>query len=442
MSRSRTIVVLAGLLVAVAASTGFGQSPFGTKAIAELPTALDLTSLEQLALQNNPTLVQAGAQITVSRGKALQAGLYPNPILGYQAELIGVNGTPGEFQGGFVQQTIVTAGKLRLSRAKYSQEAREAAILALGQQLRVVNGVRTQFYELLAAKRMIVLRRDLVNNADENLRTTREMFNTGLANEAQVLLAENEVNRAKIGLAAQENQYSAFWQHLVALLGSPDLTPRPLDGQLELVGAPLEWDDSLNRLLADSPELEAARAHVVHDQIAIHRERVEPIPNITIGAGVGHNFENPGTNTNVQAAIEVPLFDRNQGTLRQAQGDLVRSQAAVQRVELSLRRQLADYFNQYRTALLTTEQYRDAMVPNASKAYELQLAMYKQRRVAWPEVVDLQRNLFQVQSDYTQSLVELRRAEVAITGLLMVDGLSPPTSPTPGDHLEATPTPR
>jgi cobalt-zinc-cadmium efflux system outer membrane protein len=356
--------------------------------------------------------------------------------------LIGVNGTPGEFQGGFVQQTIITAGKLRLSRAKYCQEAREAEILVLGQQLRVLNGVRTQFYKLLAIQRMIDLRSELLRNSEENLLTTREMFNTGLANEPEVLLAENEVNRAKIDLASQKNMYTASWQHLVALLGTPDLAPSPLQGQLEPEGEPLDWETSLSQLLADSPELEAARAHIVHDQIAIQRERVEPIPNVTIGAGVGHNFENPGTNANVQATIEVPLFDRNQGTLRQAQGELLRSQAAVQRIELSLRQQLAEIFNQYRTGLMSVELYRDANVPNAKKAYEVQLEMYNKRRIAWPEVVALQRNLFEVQSEYTHSLLELRHAEVAIIGLLMVDGLTSPDPPVPGGHLEATPKPR
>jgi cobalt-zinc-cadmium efflux system outer membrane protein len=398
--------------------------------------------LEQIALERNPTLVQAGAQISISRSKALQAGLYPNPTVGYAGELIGVNDTAGEFQGGFVQQTIITAGKLRLSRAKYCQEAREAEILVLGQQLRVLNGVRTQFYRLLALQRMIDLRSELLKNSEENLLTTREMFNTGLANEPEVLLAENEVNRAKIDLATQKNMYTASWQHLVALLGTPDLAPSPLQGQLEPEGEPLDWETSLGQLLADSPELEAARAHIVHDQIAIQRERVEPIPNVTIGAGVGHNFENPGTNANVQATIEVPLFDRNQGTLRQAQGELLRSQAAVQRIELSLRQQLAEIFNQYRTALMSVELYRDANVPNVKKAYEVQLDMYNKRRVAWPDVVALQRNLFQVQSEYTHSLLEVRQAEVAITGLLMVDGLTPPDPPVPGGHLEATPKPR
>jgi hypothetical protein len=81
-------------------------------------------------------------------------------------------------------------------------------------------------------------------------------------------------------------------------------------------------------------------------------------------------------------------------------------------------------------------------VPNAKKAYELQLEMYNKRRIAWPEVVALQRNLFQVQSEYTHSLLEMRKSEVAITGLLMVDGLTPPDPPVPGGHLESTPKPR
>src|SRR5207245_9595257 len=103
---------------------------------------LNLADVDQMALKGNPTLTQAAAAVDASRGKALQAGLYPNPTIGYVGEQIGIAGTAGELQGAFVQQTIVTAGKLRLSRAKYNQEAFEAEIRALEQQYRVLNGIR------------------------------------------------------------------------------------------------------------------------------------------------------------------------------------------------------------------------------------------------------------------------------------------------------------
>lgn len=116
----------------------------------EAAAPLGLADLEQIALQRNPTLVQVAAQIDICRAKALQAGLYPNPIIGYQGELIGARkeagkSTAGEFQGGFIRQEIVTAGKLRLSRAKYQQEARAAEIQAIAQQLRVVNSITIAF---------------------------------------------------------------------------------------------------------------------------------------------------------------------------------------------------------------------------------------------------------------------------------------------------------
>jgi outer membrane protein, heavy metal efflux system len=405
-------------------------------------TALGLADLEQLALQRNPTLAQAAAAVDASRGKALQAGLCPNPTIGYRGDNIGIAGSAGEFQGGFVQQTIVTAGKLRLSRAKYNQEAYEAELRTLEQQYRVLNGVRMRFYELLALDRTIDLNRSMLDNANESLRTYKEMFNTGQANRADVLLAEVAVNDAKIALRTLENRYPALWQHLTALVGTPDSQPAPLQGQLEQLGLPLDWDASLNRLLQESPELQAARAHVVYDQITLQREKAEPIPNIQLQGAAGYSFESRNAVAGAGVGIELPLWNRNQGTIREVEADLARSHAEVTRVELSLRQGLADAFNRYQTALETAQIYRDSIIPQTTEAYEIQLDMYKKRRTPWPQVVVLQRRLLDVKAKYTQNLLELREAEVAIAGLLLVDGLTVPPAPPPGGHLEATPNPR
>ena len=51
------------------------------------PTAdagLTLEQLQQLALANNPTLAQAKAGVRAAAGRTRQAGLWPNPTIGYQ----------------------------------------------------------------------------------------------------------------------------------------------------------------------------------------------------------------------------------------------------------------------------------------------------------------------------------------------------------------------
>ena len=66
---ARTVIVRACFFVVAVPCECFCQEPESVVG-EELACGLDLTSLEALALQYNPTLVQAGAQIQISRGKA------------------------------------------------------------------------------------------------------------------------------------------------------------------------------------------------------------------------------------------------------------------------------------------------------------------------------------------------------------------------------------
>src|SRR5438067_7233024 len=161
-SRGRACLVYFLLSVGTSGSIQAGESDRSgaASAVSQPAAVLSLAALEQMAMQNNPTLAQAAANIDVARGRAVQSGLYPNPTVGYTGERIGAAGTAGELQGVFLNQTIVTAGKLRLNRAGFSQEILQMEAQALAQQYRVVNGVRVRFYQLLAMQRLLDVRVD------------------------------------------------------------------------------------------------------------------------------------------------------------------------------------------------------------------------------------------------------------------------------------------
>ena len=74
---------------------------------------LTLADLERMALQANPTLVQAEAAILAAEGRRVQAGLWPNPVVGYRGEEF----SPRAFNEksehyGFINQPILLGGKL------------------------------------------------------------------------------------------------------------------------------------------------------------------------------------------------------------------------------------------------------------------------------------------------------------------------------------------
>jgi cobalt-zinc-cadmium efflux system outer membrane protein len=416
--------------------------PGGPAATARAATALSLADLEQLALQRNPTLTQAAAAIDASRGKALEAGLYPNPTMGPFADQLGARNGIDERVGAFIEQELVTGGKLRLSRAKYNQEAYQAELQRQAQEYRVLNAIKIGFYNLLAAQQLIEVRRTLLENAQNAVKTTEELVNVGQANPPDLLQAQVEANRARVNLRAAESRHRRDWQHLVTLIGAPELAATTLAGKLEMESQPLEFDAALCRLLHESPELQFAQAEVVRDQIGLQREQVEPIPNVLVRGATGYNFETHNETTDVSIGIRLPIFDRNQGTIRQAEAELARAQAEVVRVELSLRRRLADAFHNYQTALDSVKDYQQNSLPKARQAYDLYLDYFRKKRATWPQVLVAERTFAQLSEEYIAALIELREAEVTIQGLLLVDGLTPPSEPVPQGHIEATPKPR
>jgi cobalt-zinc-cadmium efflux system outer membrane protein len=422
----------AGLLVGAAA---FLPTVAAEPGAAPSPRPLSLADLEQMALRGNPTLVQAAADIDVARGRAAQSGLYPNPTAGYVGERIGAGGTAGEMQGMFIDQTIVTAGKLRLNRDKSAQDVTQAEARALAQQYRVVNGVRVRYYQLLAMQRLLDVRAELLNVAENAVTTTEELVNVGAANRPDLLQARIEARQERVALENTRTHYRAAWEQLAAFVGEPRLAPVPLPGELEVAGAAPEFDTALAHLLEASPELQAARAEVVREQIALKREQVEPIPNVQVQVANGYDFETRKDVTSVQIGLRLPVFDKNQGNIRAAQGQLARADAGVRHVELSLRQRLAGQYARFRTASDRAEEYRKSILPEAREAYQLYLESFQKRRAAWPQVLVAQRTYFQTSVEYIEALEELRRAEVAILGLLLVDGSDePPASSRTDSH--------
>jgi cobalt-zinc-cadmium efflux system outer membrane protein len=382
------------------------------------------------------------AQVDASRAKSLQAGLLPNPVIGYVSEQMGAGGGAGETQGGFIEQEIVRGGKLRLSRAKYRQEAVQAEMQVEAQRLRIVNDVRMKYFEVLAARQYIAVAREVLANHEELVQTTRELANVGQANRPDLLQAQVGVQRSRVKLRAAENRFKRHWEGLLAVVGAPDLPIAGVAGDLEQDAPTLSWHAALRHILEHSPQLKVARAEVLRDEITVERERVQPIPNAFLCVETGYNWEVNLTTVGVQYGWNFPIFNRNQGTIREAMAEVARARAEVTRLELWLRERLADVFAGYETARATVEIYRVETLPQAREAFQLNFEGYRQQRTPWSQVVLSQRTYTDLLEEYIETLLELRHAEIEISGMMLTDGLSQPEAPTPGGHIDATPQPR
>ncbi len=398
---------------------------------------------EAMALAGNPTLIQAQAQIQAASGAARQAGLYLNPIVGYEGQFDQVGGGRNEtWNGGFVAQEFVMGGKLRLSQQKWSQRVRIAETNSHAQQHRVFNDVRIQFFRALAAQQVVQIQRELLANGEDNLQTRREMLNLGQTNQSGLLNAEVDLQRDRLNLKQAENEFQHAWRTLVSLVGSPELAPGVLVGSIEAAEQPLDWDSALSQLLSSSPELQAAWQTIEHDRITVERERAEPIPNLLVSLSGIQSPVSDTTETVVNVGLPLPIFDRNQGTVEQAQADLSQSHAEARRLELVLRNRLATQFRDYTTSRQRVDDFETTMLPKAKQAYRMLRESYKARRAAWPDVLIAQRRYLSLRAEQISNQLMYRESDVAVRGMLLTGGLTTPPPPVGAGHIDAVAKPR
>jgi len=395
-----------------------------------------LEEAQQTAREKNPTLRQAGASIRVAKARQQQAGLFPNPVLGYSGDEIRGGETGGGKQGFFVEQRIVTGGKLSKSRAVFAKETSLAEIEAEEQKIRVETAVKMAFYRVLAAQELADLRAQLAHIANENAVIAKRLGNTGQADETEILEAEVEAHRLNLGQRMQENTLREEWRSLAAAMGEPEMERMTVAGDLERGWPELSDQEVLEAIAKSSPAVRIADAAAARNTAEVIRAQREAIPDLRLRAGLLYNNELLGSvpratgwEGTAEVGVEIPIFNRNQGNVAAARAEGERADEEKRRVALTLRERAASVLDQYSNARLMVEQYRIEILPRAKKAYALMDERHGQMLASYPRVLETQRKLFQLHAEYVAALESLWTNGIALQGYLLTDGLEAPARP-------------
>jgi cobalt-zinc-cadmium efflux system outer membrane protein len=395
-----------------------------------------LEQAQQIARDNNPTLRQAEAEIRAAKARQQQAGLYPNPTVGYTGDEIRGGSVGGGKQGFFVQQTIVTGGKRSLARDVFGKEAKLAEIEAEEQKIRVQSAVKMAFIRVLAAQELLDARRDLAAIEEDSAETQRRLANTGQADDSEVLTAEVDAQRMRMAARMQENTLREEWRSLAAVLGQPDLPLTTVTGELQRDWPELNEEQIVETIAKESPAIAIADTNALRALAVLARARKESVPDIQFRAGAEYNHETLGSvpfakgwEGIAELSVQLPIFNRNQGNVAASRADIERTEQERKRIALTLRERAASAVDQYANARLMATVYRDDMLPRAKKAYSLMFEKYGQMLASYPRVLEVQRKLYELQTEYIMSLEAVWTNGIALQGYLLTDGLEAPARP-------------
>lgn len=397
-------------------------------------SAMRLEEIEQVALANNPTVAQVQANLRVATGLARQAGLYPNPTVGYYGDEIRGGYLGGGKQGGFVSQTIVLGGKLGAARRVADLQASQVETSGQIQRLRILNNVRALFYQVLAAQRLVEVRQNLATLAGDATQTSYQLGNVGQADRPDILQAEVEQQQANVSLRIAQQSLQASWRVLAAVIGKPGLPLARLEGDLEAI-PDLNYEESVATTLRESPEVKLAQQGVETAEASLGQAKKAPIPDLQVTGILAQNYEplettrRPiGLQGGAQVGVQIPIFNRNQGNVAAAKGEIESAKQELARLKLQLERDLAAMFRDYDSARVIVQQYKTEMLPRAEQAYKLYQTTYQRMAAAYPQVLISQRTLFQLEADYIQALDNAWQSSLVIRGFGLMDGLSQPVT--------------
>lgn len=384
--------------------------------------SLSLIDLEHMALENNPSIAEAWAKVQAAQGRWVQAGLPPNPRLGYSGQQLG-SGGQAEQQGVYVEQEFIRGGKLQLGREVASQEVVHAEQQLEVQRRRVLTDVRVGYYAVLCAQRRLDLTDELVRIGNQATKAAQVLFEKKEGSRRDLLQARIESRSAATFQQQARNQHMAAWRMLAAVLGSPSMPPRTLVGQLDETAMEIEWEQALQQLLSESPELAAAFVQIERARWAVDQARAQAVPDVNVQGIVQSDNGTGSSNGSLLVSFPFPVLNRNQGGIREAESELVAAERAAQRMELAMQHRLAPVFERYISSRNRVDNFRDGILGDAEESLRLTRQGYEAGELSFLDLLTAQRTYFQANLNYVEALCSMWAASAEIEGLLLSNSL-------------------
>lgn len=447
MSRSFIISPALWACLVLTAPAVAQEGPPPVPAIATAVPAEPEISLDELlrrALANNPQLPLARGHLEAARERAKGARARSNPVL---QVIPGLGGTAeARDEEILLSQPVDLFGRRRAKAGVADTEVRRAgAESALAERNLVVN-VKTAAAELFAAQEAETLgqvqlevaqlfrdaaaRRAQLGDVPPVQAQRAELELLRMQNELAVAQAERVTRRATLNQLAGQAPETPL-RVAIPLSGSgTDLLRVPTAGTALSLPAPganaapasdVDLADVRAQLLpalTARPDILGAQASVEGRRAQAQVLRRERLPELQLQAR--RSAVTGSGSTALRAVITMPLFDfgsnkRERQALEaearagEAQISLLRSQAALQ-VEQALVR--------LRQHQQMVERYRNGILPLTLDLLRKTQIGYAQGASSYLEVLEAQRTLRQVQTEYLQALAATRTSEAQLESAL------------------------
>ncbi len=382
----------------------------------------DLTLREALSLSllQNPEIKAFAFEVRAREAAVLQAGLLPNPELGAVVENFGNNALQGFDSTTITLQLsqLIELGGKRAARTEATQLARDLAGWDYERErIKVLTETHKAYVEVLSAQVRAALSRQVVALAEEVAAAAAKRVMAGKVSPVEETKAGVATASVRIELTRAERELEAARQRLAATWGSTAPRFKRALGVLEAV-LPIPSLEQLVERIRQNPELARWATEIAERQAVIGLEETRAIPDLTASFGV-RRFTEPGDDALVVGiSLPLPVFNRNQGAVLEAQRRLTKAEEERRVVEVRVATALSSAYQKLAGAHAEIMALKAQVLPGAQSAFEAASKGYRLGKFSLLDVLDAQRTLFGAKAQYLRALTDYHQSVAQVEGLI------------------------
>jgi cobalt-zinc-cadmium efflux system outer membrane protein len=386
------------------------------------PVLLTVEQAVALAEEQSPRLRVQAAQTDIARAAIITARQYPNP----EAELAAgpyrgrVDGVPNGTGGQVGLGQLIDLPSVRAPRIRAAEAALEAGEMGLAEfRLVLRNDVRQAFYDVLRRKAELELAQDNQRLLDDIRNRIQVRVNVGEAPKLELTRAEAEAQVAANQTASARLNVTRALGQLRATIGA-QLGPN-FDVAGSLPPTPSLPDISLLRqeMLTRYPALAQASAEIRRAEARVETERALRTPQPTVFARFDRD---PETNRALLGlSVPIPVWNQRQGQIGEAVAARVQATASLDARRVALLGELEDAYARFQVASQQIAAFEGGLLKQAEAALRVAEAAYRFGERGFIEVLDAQRVLRSVRSDFLAAQYQRQQALIDLDQLRAVE---------------------
>lgn len=377
--------------------------------------AVTLPEIMTIARENNGDLKALREEAGIGEAGKIRAGLYPNPVLNLEGSSGAFTGSSSENRSAIgVSQEFLVVGKRdkRLAVAE-SELMRFGSRIKDAERLLLLE-VKTGFYDLLLAESRFDLAHKAGELSSQLLQITKERLAAGDIAELDVNLVRVESARSEGRKIEAEREIVPSRQRLLTLMGAPALTDLKIANPPETKPLVANSAELKELALKNRPDLQTLTAEKNKGEAELTLAQAERLPNVTAGIGVSREssltsvggLDDRSTDylIGVKLSVPIPVFDRNQASIREAQAKKSSAEIRQQFIRQSIEREVAAAHSRLAAAERSVNLYDREIIPQLNENLKLVQEAYRLGEVGILAVIEEQKKFIEVNDGYLTAL--------------------------------------